>query len=82
MKTVITNRRALNVAATCAVSPLTALTHTAPGTPDYALQNLTQTTPFGFATADEGNTLLKVVAALQTEMADLKTALRSNGTIV
>lgn len=51
---------------------LTTITHTAPGTPDYAIQNLTTTTPYGFVTADEGNTVLKVLAWCQTEIADLK----------
>lgn len=35
----------------------TTITHTAPGTPDYAIQNVTQTSPFGFVTADEANTV-------------------------
>ena len=43
---------------------LTALTHTAPGSPDYAIADLTTTTPYGFAAKDEGNTVLKVIANL------------------
>lgn len=53
---------------------LTSITHTAPGTPDYAIQDLTQTTPFGFVTKDEGNTLLSVVLNLQQRVAQLETA--------
>lgn len=40
---------------------LTNITHTAASSPDYALQDLVQNTGFGFATKDEGNTLLAVV---------------------
>ena len=58
---------------------LTAITHTAPGTPDYAIQNLVQNTGFGFATADEGNTVLSVIANLQTRVNELETKLASLG---
>lgn len=58
---------------------LTTLTHTAPGTPDYAIQNLTITTPYGFVTADEGNSVLKVVANLQVRVAELETLLQGLG---
>ncbi len=51
---------------------LTAITHTAPGTPDYALQDLAQgadiTAGFGFATKDEGNTFISVVKAMHDAM--------------
>lgn len=60
-------------------APLTSITHTAPGTPDYALQDLVQNTGFGFATADEGNTLLSVVLALQVGYAAMRTALTNYG---
>jgi hypothetical protein len=56
---------------------LTTVTYTAPGTPDYALQNLVQNTGFGFVTQDEGNTLLSVVANLQTRVAELEARLGS-----
>ncbi len=56
---------------------LTTITHTAPGTPDYAIQNLTQTNPFGFVSADEGNSVLKVIANLQTRVAELEDALQA-----
>lgn len=56
----------------------TTITHTAPGTPDYAVQNLVANTGFGFVTADEGNSVLKVVANLQTRLAELETRL-TNG---
>ena len=56
---------------------LTTITHTAPGTPNYALQDLVQNTGFGFATKDEGNSLLAVVLNLQTRVAELEARLGS-----
>jgi len=51
---------------------LTAITHTAPGAPDYAIQDLVQgadvTADFGFATKDEGNTVLSVIKAMHDAM--------------
>lgn len=61
---------------------LTTITHTAPGTPDYALQDLVQNTGFGFATADEGNSLLAVVANLQARCAELEARLEALGIVV
>jgi len=58
---------------------LTTITSTAPGTPDYAIQDLTQTTPFGFATKDEGNSVLAVIANLQTRVSQLETKLQTYG---
>ncbi len=58
---------------------LTTLTHTAPGTPDYAIQNLTTSTPYGFVSADEGNSVLKVVANLQTRLAEVEARLETAG---
>lgn len=60
---------------------LTAITHTAPGTPDYAIQDLVQNTGFGFVTADEGNTVLKVIANLQARCAELEARLESLGMV-
>lgn len=56
---------------------LTTVTFTAPGSPDYAVQDLTQTTPFGFVTKDEGNTVLSVIANLQTRVAQLESRLQA-----
>lgn len=58
---------------------LTVLTHTAPGTPDYALQALVQNTGFGFVTADEGETVLNVIQNLATRVAELETKLTAFG---
>lgn len=54
---------------------LTSITHTAPGTPDYAIQDLTNIAPYGFASQDEGNTVLSVIANLQTRVAQLEARL-------
>lgn len=56
---------------------LTTITSTAPVTPDYAIQDLTQTTPFGFVTKDEGNSVLSVIANLQVRVAQLETQLKA-----
>jgi hypothetical protein len=58
---------------------LTTITHTEPTTPDYAIQDLTATSPYGFASKDEGNTVLKVIKNLQIRFSDLETKLRSIG---
>src|SRR3990167_4919183 len=60
----------------------TTITHTAPGTEDFAIQNLTQTTPFGFVSQDEGNTALTVIANLQTRMAEIESRLETLGLII
>ena len=60
---------------------LTTITSTAPGTPDYAIQDLTTTTPYGFVTKDEGNTVLSVIANLQTRLSQLETQLKALGLI-
>lgn len=56
---------------------LTTITHTAPGTPDYAIQDLVDTGGFGFKTKDEGNSVLKVVANLQTRLAEVEARLQT-----
>lgn len=58
---------------------LTTLTHTAPVTPDYAIAALTDTGGFGFATADEGHTVLSVIANLQARVNELETILSNLG---
>lgn len=54
------------------VAALATITHTAPGTPDYAVQDLINTSAYGFVTKDEGNTVLSVVKNLQQRVADLE----------
>lgn len=58
---------------------LTTITSTAPGTPDFAIQDLTNSTPFGFVTKDEGNSVLAVIANLQARVDELETALETYG---
>jgi len=60
---------------------LTGITHAEPGTPDYAIQGMTNSAPYGFVTQDEGNSLLKVVANLQTRLSELETKLQTIGVI-
>jgi hypothetical protein len=66
---------------TALTATLTSITHTAPGTPDYAIQNLTNVTPYGFATQDEGNTVLSVILNLQVRVNELETKLNALGLI-
>ena len=56
---------------------LTTITHTSPGTPDYAIQDLTNVAPFGFVSQDEGNTVLSVIRNLQIRVAELEARLGS-----
>lgn len=58
---------------------LTSITYTAPGTPDYAIQDLTDTGGYGFVTADEGNTVLSVIENLQSRVAELESKLQTYG---
>lgn len=60
---------------------LTTITSTAPGTPDYAIQDLTNSGGFGFATKDEGNSVLSVIANLQTRVSQLESRLQALGLI-
>lgn len=57
----------------------TSITHTAPSTPDFAIQDLTQTTPFGFVTQDEGNTVLQVILNLQVRLLEVEAILEEHG---
>lgn len=58
---------------------LTTITHTAPGTPDYAIQDLTNVAPYGFVTQEEGNTVLSVIANLQARVNEVETKLVAYG---
>jgi len=62
-----------------ATAALTTLTHTAPSTPDYAIQDLVNAGPFGFVTKDEGNSVLKVVANLQARVTELEAIVKNAG---
>ena len=41
------------------------------------VEDLTSTTPFGFVTKDEGNSVLAVIANLQTRVAELESRLQA-----
>lgn len=64
---------------TALTSQLTTITHTAPGTSDYAIQTLTNSGGYAFVTADEGHTVLAVIANLQARVAELETRLQAHG---
>ena len=64
---------------TALTTALTAITHTAPSSPDYAIQALVQNTGFGFVTADEGETVLNVIQNLVTRVGELETKLQAYG---
>ncbi len=54
---------------------LTSITHTAPGTPDYAIQDLINSSAYGFATKDEGNSVLSVIKNLQVRLLEVEAIL-------
>lgn len=58
---------------------LTTITATAPGTPDYALQDVTNVAPYGFADAEEARTFISVVSNLQARVAELEDILAAYG---
>lgn len=61
------------------VTALTDLTQAGSFTPDYAIQALTNSSPYGFATADEAETVLSVILNLQERLAAIETALSAAG---
>lgn len=65
--------------ATDQTAALTDITFTTPGTPEYTIQDLTDTGGFGFATKDEGNTVLSVIKNLQDRVSELETRLENLG---
>lgn len=46
---------------------------------DYAIQALTSSTPFGFVTQAEGETLVEVVLNIQARQNEIVTALQNKG---
>lgn len=60
---------------------LTTITHTAPGTPDYAIQDLTNSSAYGFVTKNEGNSVLSVIANLQARLAQVEARLEDIGIV-
>lgn len=55
----------------------TTLTASAPSSADYAIQDLTTSTPYGFVTADEAQTVLAVIINLQTRLAEVEARLEA-----
>lgn len=68
---------ALSAAAVAAAS----FTHTAPGVDDFAIQALTATSPVGFVTTDEGNSVLKALKNAILRIEELETKLKALGLI-
>lgn len=66
---------------TALTTQLTGITHSAPGAPDYAIQDLVDVSGFGFVTLDEGLSVLSVIANLQTRVAELESKLQSLGLV-
>lgn len=60
---------------------LTTITHEAASEADYAIAALTDTGGFGFAAADEGHTVLAVIANLQTRLAEVEARLEAAGIV-
>lgn len=58
---------------TALTTQLTTITFTAPTVADYALQDVTNTTPYGFVDAEELRTFISVVENLQVRMAEVET---------
>jgi len=57
---------------------LTTLSHSNPTVPDYAIQDLTTTSPFGFVSFNEGASVLKVIINLQQRVNELEARLDSS----
>ena len=57
----------------------TTITFTAPVTPDFAIQDLVNSSAFGFVTKDEGNTVLSVIKNLQDRVSQLEARLQAYG---
>ena len=55
------------------------VTFSEPTTPDYAIADLTSVDSFGFVSADEGQSVLKVIANLQTRVNELSARLVTYG---
>lgn len=60
---------------------LTDITFTAPGTPDYVIQDLVNSNAYGFVTKDEGNTVLSVIKNLQDRVSELEARLEALGIV-
>lgn len=79
----VANQLADNMSGSAAAltTQLTTVTFSDPSTPDYAIQDLTNSSGYGFVTADEGQTVLSVIANLQTRVAELEARLQAAGIV-
>lgn len=57
----------------------TTLSASAPGTADYVIQDLTTSSPYGFVSSDEAQTVLQVIANLQARVNELEQVLVNHG---
>lgn len=58
---------------------LTTLSASAPGTADYIIQDLTNSSPYGFVSSDEGQTVLQIISNLQARVNELEQVLIDHG---
>jgi len=65
--------------ATALTTKLTQLNAKLPVSADYVIADLTQTLPFGFVSANEGQTVLTVIINLQKRVDELETRLQNYG---
>ena len=71
----------VNSALTAAVNSGSVFTHAAASSADFAIQDLTSSGGFGFASKDEGNTVLAVIANNFTRIGEIEAALESLGVV-
>jgi hypothetical protein len=67
---------------TALTTALTTITHTAPSTPDYAIQDFVDVAlgaGWAFANHDEANSVLKALANVQTRVGEMETKLQALG---
>ena len=69
------------VQATEITDELTDLTHTAPSSPDFAIQDLSAG-GFAFVTKDEGNTVLQVIVRNAVRIKELEDRLVAQGLLI
>lgn len=79
----VANQLADNMSGSAAAltTQLTTITASAPSEADYAIADLTTDTAYGFVSADEGQTVLSVIANLQTRVAELEARLQAAGIV-
>jgi hypothetical protein len=66
---------------TALTAQLTTISQAGSFTPEYTIQAMTNTTPFGFVSLDEAETVLSVIQNLQTRVSELESRIQSLGLI-